>query len=169
MNRKQLTACFILSYIFVIEAMLVCVTNSMGTSQFIFVFSSMLLSCQEIHQLLNGLFNLSCWSFAEWPIALFLVKAILWLYLKFCSYHHHPPSPGQVPTHPCTHTHSHAHTCVYAKLQKDRKRIGVGSSIRKLWNPRVTTQRTITSWGPEFEFFRSCAILADEFARFSEH
>lgn len=101
----------------------------------------MLLSCQETHQLLNGLFNSSCWSFAEWSISLLLVKSIICLCLKFCSYHHYSPSPGQVPTCPCIHTHSHAHTCVYAKLQKDRKQVRVGSCIHKLseipvWPPK---------------------------------
>lgn len=58
---KQPIACSISSYIFVIEAMLVCTANSMGANQFIFVFNTMLFSCQETHQLLSGLSNSSCW------------------------------------------------------------------------------------------------------------
>lgn len=65
MNGKQLIACFILSYIFVIESMLVCTTNCMRTSPFIFGFSSVLLSCQETNQLFNSLSNSSCESFAK--------------------------------------------------------------------------------------------------------
>lgn len=48
MKEKQPLASFILIYIFVIEVMLVCTTNSMGTSQFI-LFLALCYSVDKKH------------------------------------------------------------------------------------------------------------------------
>lgn len=122
---KQFIAYSICSCIFVIEARLVRTANSMGTSQFIFVFSTMLFGCQETHQLLNGLSNSSCWSSAIWSISLFLVKSIMWLY---CAWNSAllitiPRVLGR-GTHIHTHTLTHMRrsTCMPLRAQSFRKR-----------------------------------------------
>lgn len=102
MYGKQPIGGSILSCIFVIEAMLVCIANTMSTNQLFFSFQRCIFNCQETHQLLNVLSNASYQSFFN-MIHVFVLDEnnhVTRLCLKFCSGHHHLPSPGQVHSHP---------------------------------------------------------------------
>lgn len=132
-HKRKTIHCLFHFYIFVIEARLVCTANSMGTSQFIFVFSTMLFSCQEKHQLLNGLSNSSCWSSAIWSISLFLVKPIMWLY---CAWNSALIITISHVLGRCTHIHAHTlihmHRCTCMPLRaqsfEKRKQLRAGTS-----------------------------------------
>jgi hypothetical protein len=106
----------ILLCVFVIVAMPPHTPNSMGTSQFVFVFSTMLFSCQRTCQSLNGLPHPSCWFSAIGSISLSLVKSVVWLEYAWIVLLSHPLSIFWADAHTslhtliCTHTHSHTHT-----------------------------------------------------------
>lgn len=80
-NGKQPIACLFHAYLCICNGGHACLHNQFyGCKSIYFLFQrAMLFSCQETHQLLNGLSNSSCWSFAIWSISLLLVKLIMWL------------------------------------------------------------------------------------------
>lgn len=120
--------------------MLVCPINSTGTSQFIFVFRTMLFGCQETHQLLDALFNSSCWSSAIWSISLFLVKPIMWIDYAWNS---PPPSLSWAGEH----TFMHTHMCISSRAQNIRKIENSLAGTSTLWPSEiclVTTYIAVT-------------------------
>lgn len=119
---KQPIGGSILSCIFVIEAMLVCIANAMSINQLFFSFQHCIFNCQETHQLLNVLSNASYQSFFN-MIHVFVLDEtnhVTRLCLKFCSGHHSFHLLGR-----CMHIHEHTltrmHTCIPLRAQSFRK------------------------------------------------
>lgn len=171
-HGKQPISGSILSCIFVIEAMLVCTTNSIGTSQLFISFQHSAIQLpRHIECLMFHLIHPAD-PFAIRSMSLFLMKPITWLDYVWNS------ALSIISLHllgRCRHTHKHTlgctHTCIPLKAPGFRK---IENSLQQVqaplifWNPPVTAHIASTTWAIKFEFSRSCAILAKELSRFSE-
>lgn len=152
--------------------MLVCTTNSIGTSQLFIYFQHYAFQVpRRIKCLMFHLIHPAD-PFAIRSMSLFLMKPITWPDYVWNS------ALSIVSLHllgRCLHTRKHTlrctHTCVPLKAQGFRKTENNLQQVQApliFWNPPVTARIASATWATKFELSRSCAVLAKELSRLPE-